>query len=48
MAYLELFKNHGDVALRNMVSRHGGDGLGLDVGILVVSSNLNGSVIHCS
>ena len=29
---LEVFKSHGDVALRNMVSRHGGDGLmvGLD------------------
>ena len=23
---LEVFKNHGDVALRDMVSRHGGDG----------------------
>jgi len=29
---LEMFKKHGDVALRNMVSGHGGDGLmvGLD------------------
>jgi len=29
---LEMFKKHVDVALRNMVSRHGGDGLmvGLD------------------
>jgi len=29
---LEVFKNHGDVALRDMVSGHGGDGLmvGLD------------------
>ena len=29
VAYLELFKNHGDVALRNMVSRHSGGGLGI-------------------
>ena len=29
---LEVFKNHGDVALRDVVSGHGGDGLmvGLD------------------
>ena len=26
---LEVFKNHGDVALRDMVSGHGEDGLGL-------------------
>jgi len=45
VAYLELFKNHGDVALRNMVSRHGGDGLGLDLMILEVSSNLDDSMI---
>ena len=25
---LEVFNNHGDVALRDMVSRHGGDGKG--------------------
>ena len=24
---LEVFKNHGDMALRDMVSGHGGDGL---------------------
>jgi len=25
---LEVFKNHGDVALRDVVSGHGGDGMG--------------------
>ena len=27
---LEVFKNHGNVALRDVVSGHGGGGLGLD------------------
>ena len=36
-----VFKKHRDVALRDMVSGHGGDGLGLDLVVLVVCSNLN-------
>ena len=43
--FLEVFKNHGDVALRDVVSGHGADGLGLELMILVVFSNLNDSVI---
>ena len=27
---LEVFKNHGDVALRDVVSGHSGEGLGLE------------------
>ena len=42
---LEVLKNHGDVALRDMVS--GGDGLELDLVILKAFSNLNDSMIHC-
>ena len=42
---LEVFKNYGDVALRDMVSRHGGVGQRLDWMILVVFSNLNDSII---
>ena len=45
VAYLELFKNHGDVALRNMVSGYGGNRLRLDLVILEVFSKLNESVI---
>ena len=45
---LEVLKNHGDVALRNMISGHGGDGLGLDLVILQLFSNLNDSVILCT
>jgi len=41
----EVVRNHGEVALRNMISGHGGDGLGLDLGILELFSNLNDSVI---
>ena len=41
---LEVFENCGDVALRDMVSGHGGDGLGSDL-ILEVFSNLSDSVI---
>jgi len=40
------FENRGDVSLRNVVSRHGGDGLGLDLVILEVLSNLNDSMIQ--
>ena len=42
---LEVFRNHGDVALRDMVSGHGGNGMGLDYGVLEIFSNLNDSVI---
>lgn len=42
---LELLKNHEDVALRDMVSRHGGNGLGSDWMILVVFSYLDDSMI---
>lgn len=35
------FKNHGDLALGVMVSGHGGDGLWLDLVIVVLLSNLN-------
>ena len=42
---LEVFQNHGDVALRDVVSGHGGGGMGLDLGILEVFSNINDSVI---
>jgi len=38
-------QSHGDVALRDVVSGHGGGGLGLDLGTLVVFSNLNNSMI---
>ena len=38
---LGLVEKGGDVALRDVVSGHGGDGLGSDLGILVVFSNLN-------
>ena len=40
---LEVLKNCGDVALRDMVRGHGRDGLGLDEMILMVFSNLNDS-----
>ena len=32
---LEAFKKHGDVALRDMVSGHGGDGLVVGLGFLL-------------
>ena len=38
---MRMFKKHRDVALRDVVSGHGGDGLGLDWVILVVFCNLN-------
>ena len=41
----EAFENHGDVALRDVVSGgHGGDGLGLDL-ISELFSNPNDSVV---
>jgi len=42
---LEVFKNCGEVARRDEVSGHGGDGLRLGLGILMVFSNLNDSII---
>lgn len=44
----EVFKNHRDVAERDMVSEHGGDGLMVGLGglsVLEILSNLNGSVV---
>lgn len=38
---LGVLKTCGDVALRHVVSGHGGDGLGLDVVIFLVFTNLN-------
>jgi len=42
---LEVFHNHGDVVLRDVIRGHSGGGLGLDLEILEVFSNLNDSVI---
>ena len=42
---LEVFQNCGDVALRDVSSRHGGEGLGLSLVILEVFSNLVDSMI---
>ena len=42
---LKVFQNHGDVALRDVVSGHGGDGLELNLVTLVVFSNLNDFMI---
>ena len=42
---LEVFKNNGDVALRDVGSGYGGGGLGLGLGILVLFSNFKDSVI---
>lgn len=39
------FKNHGDVALQDMVSGHGGDGLELGLGVLELFSNINDSMM---
>ena len=41
---LEVFKKRLDVPLRDMVSSHGDDGLGLDAVISELFSNVNGSV----
>ena len=43
---LEMFKSHGDVALRDKVSGHDGSGLGLELMILEVFSNLSDSMIR--
>lgn len=43
--YLEVSLDSGDVALRDVVWCHDGNGLGLDLRIPVVFSNLNSSVI---
>ena len=40
-----MFKNCGDVALRDMASEHGGGGLNLYLVILEVFSSLNDSMI---
>ena len=42
---LEVFKKHEGMALRDMVSGHGGDGCWLDFMILEVFSNLNDPMI---
>ena len=42
---LGVFKKHGDVVLRDVVSRHGGDGLGLDLMIIEFFSNCCDSLI---
>ena len=42
---LEVFKSREDVALKDVVSEHGGDGLYLGFVILDVLSNLNDSMI---
>lgn len=43
---LVVFKNHGDVALRDIISGHGGDGLGVGLWMIsVVFSNLKDSMI---
>ena len=44
---LEVFKNCGDVALRDIVTGHGGDGLGLDLGVIEDFSSLYDSTLHC-
>ena len=43
---LEVFQNCGDVALRDVGSGHGGNGLGMDLVILEVFSNRNDPVIQ--
>jgi len=43
---LEVFKNCGDVALRDTVIGYGGNGLGLGLMFLEVFSNLNDCMIH--
>jgi len=45
---LEVFKNHGDVILRDMGSGQGGMGQWLDFVILEMFSNLHDVVIHKS
>ena len=43
---LEVFKKYVDVALRDIISEHGGDGLMIGLDDLGVFSNLNDSVIQ--
>ena len=43
--FLEMFKNHGDVALRDMVSGHGGGGFTVGHDDFGGLSNLNNSMI---
>ena len=45
---LEVFKKHGDAALRDVVSGHGGDGLAFGCYDLAVFSNFNDSVTLCT
>jgi len=42
---LEVSKNIGDVALRDMIGGHGGNGVGVGLGFLDIFSNLNDSMI---
>ena len=42
---LGVLKNHGDVALRDMISEHGGDGLEVGLDELKGLSNLSGSTV---
>ena len=42
---LEVSRNRVDVALRDMVSGHGGDGLGLGLGIIELFPSLDNSMI---
>ena len=42
---MKMLKNSGNVALRDVGSRHSGGGLGLGSVILEVFSNLNGSML---
>lgn len=44
-AYYKVFWNCGDVALGDMVSGHGGGGLGLDLGVLEVFFNSNDPMV---
>jgi len=44
-SFLKVFKEHGDVALRDIVSGHDGEGLGLDLMILEAFSSLHDSMI---
>jgi len=43
---LQVFQNRGDVVLWDMVSGSNRDGLGLDLGILEVFSNLDDSMVQ--
>lgn len=45
---LEVFKYHGDVALRNMISGHNRDGLGVGMDDLKGLSDLNDSMLRIS